>query len=110
MLEVIGPDRQVVLARELTKRYEEFIRGNLQDVNEWISENEVRGEFVIILDRNLNPEVEDQSWEKLSVSDHVDFILKTEDIKTNEAIKRVAKLRGLAKQEVYQIYHNLKES
>ena len=57
MLEVLG-NRKVVLCRELTKKFEEFIRGNLEEVMEWANTSEIRGEFVIILDGNHNEQVE----------------------------------------------------
>ncbi len=45
----MGDDRRVVLARELTKRYEEFLRGTTQELVEWAKDNEIRGEFVVMI-------------------------------------------------------------
>lgn len=108
MVTVIGPERQVVLARELTKRYEEFIRGSLAEVSEWAQTNEIRGEFVMILAGNDNPEevVVNKPTDDLSIKDYV-LTLIEQGNKTNDAIKIVAKERGLKKQQVYNIYHEL---
>lgn len=108
MITIIGPERQVVLARELTKRYEEFIRGTLAEVSEWAQSNEIRGEFVMILAGNDNPEILTQAkdTDNLSISEYVDTLI-SQGNKTNDAIKLVAKDRGLKKQQVYNIYHEI---
>ncbi|MCI1276156.1 16S rRNA (cytidine(1402)-2'-O)-methyltransferase [Pediococcus acidilactici] len=105
---VMGTERQMVLARELTKRYEEFIRGSVAEVQEWIASTEIRGEFVVMVAGNPHPQaVENQDWESLTINEHVQKIIDEEKVKPTIAIKQVAKLRGLAKQEVYDIYHQL---
>ena len=110
IVKVLGPDRKITLARELTKKYEEFVRGTGEQILEWTTNENVRGEFVIIVQGNSNPkkEVEDASWENLSISAHVQEVINQTKVKPTIAIKQVAKLRGLSKQEVYDIYHNLK--
>lgn len=57
MADVFGPDRRVVLCRELTKRYEEFLRGTLLDALKFAEEDEVRGEFVMIVEGNSHVEM-----------------------------------------------------
>ncbi|MCM0598708.1 16S rRNA (cytidine(1402)-2'-O)-methyltransferase [Periweissella fabalis] len=108
MIAVIGAERQVVLARELTKRYEEFIRGSLAEVSQWAQENEIRGEFVMILAGNENPELDTKinETDDLSIVDYVNQLINQGN-KPNDAIKVVAKNRGLKKQQVYNIYHEL---
>jgi 16S rRNA (cytidine1402-2'-O)-methyltransferase len=106
--EVLGENRQVVLARELTKRYEEFIRGTAVEVQAWLAENEIRGEFVMMVEGNAHPQATvENDWESLSIVEHVQKIVDDEQVKPTIAIKQVAKLRGLSKQEVYDIYHEL---
>ncbi len=55
MAEVFGNERRVVLARELTKRYEEFTRGTLAEVTAWLEDHQPRGEFVILVAGNEHP-------------------------------------------------------
>lgn len=106
--ESFGKTRQMVLARELTKRYEEFIRGTIEEVQEWLSESEIRGEFVVMVEGNEHPTVTTgNDWDALTISEHVQKIIDDEQVKPTIAIKQVAKLRGLMKQEVYDIYHQL---
>lgn len=107
-LELVLGNRKIVLARELTKKFEEFLRGTIQEMVVWANENEIRGEFCIIIEGNLNPSVEnDESsyWQELSVVEHVDYIIEEKEINSKEAIKEVAKIRGLPKRDVYQQYH-----
>lgn len=99
-------DRQVVLARELTKKFEEFLRGSMTEAVAWAEQTELRGEFCIIIEGTQIEEVEERApWEDLSITEHVDFIIEETQIPSKEAIKEVAKLRGISKRDVYQEYH-----
>lgn len=108
MVAILGGERQAVLCRELTKKFEEFLRGNLQELLTWASDNEVRGEFVVIVEGNQQEERLTESLPEMSVEDQVANLISTGE-KPNDAIKQVAKLRGLKKQDVYNNYHHLKE-
>lgn len=55
LIEVMGPDRQVSVARELTKIHEENVRGTLQEVLDYFSQKEVKGEIVIIVESGNRP-------------------------------------------------------
>ena len=105
MVTIIGPERPVVLARELTKRYEEFIRGSLAEVLAWAQTDQVRGEFVILLAGH--PGDDDKSSE--ITENPIDQIkhLIDQGEKVNTAIKLVAKKRGLNRQALYREFHNL---
>lgn len=107
---VLGDTRKVVLCRELTKRYEEFIRGTLSEVLEWSQASEIRGEFCLIVEGNsegsLFPE-EDTSWNTLTIQEHVQLMMEEHNLRSKEAIKVVAKIRELKKQEVYAAYHEI---
>ncbi|GHP15187.1 ribosomal RNA small subunit methyltransferase I [Lentilactobacillus fungorum] len=108
LIEQFGPDRQVALCRELTKKHEEFIRGDLAAVFEWANSVEIRGEFVIIVAGNHNPKSDGQDpLAGMTMSQQVDFHIKN-GLKVNEAIKRVAKDHHLRKQVVYNEYHDIK--
>jgi len=101
--DVLG-NRPVVLGRELTKRYEEFSRGKLSDAIILFSENEPRGEYVLLVgghEGELEGDlVEKPWWDGLSLSEHVERVVET-GVSSKEAVKLVAKERGLQKREVY---------
>ncbi|GMA69669.1 ribosomal RNA small subunit methyltransferase I [Leuconostoc litchii] len=103
---VMGDERKVVLARELTKRYEEFIRGTIGEIVLWAQSNEIRGEFVVMIDgfHGIVQVSDDQS--NLSVQEAVTLLIE-KGLKPNAAIKQVSKERGLDRQTVYADYHEL---
>lgn len=103
--EVLG-NRQMAICRELTKKFEEFIRGTTSELVEWSTQGEVRGEFCIIIEGNKEETVEEESWwESLSIPQHVEHYITVKGQTSKEAIKEVAKDRSLQKREVYQAYH-----
>lgn len=106
-MQTIFGNRRVVMARELTKKFEEFLRGTLDEAIEWANNNEIRGEFCLVVEGNINGEDEEEEnwWDQLSIIEHIDQLISNEKLSTKEAIKEVAKVRGLAKREVYQQYH-----
>lgn len=107
MIEIMG-DRNIVLARELTKKYEEFLRGTTSQAVEWASNNDIRGEFCIVLEGNKREqleEVEAPYWSEFTVIEHVDFLINEQNYSSKDAIKQVAKERGMNKRDVYQMYH-----
>ncbi len=106
MSSVLG-NRNITLCRELTKKFEEFIRGTVEEVIEWSIHNEIRGEFCIIVQGNENQLVDEEQkwWETLSVIDHVNTYIEKDGLASKEAIKQTAKDRGIPKREVYQEYH-----
>lgn len=108
-MEAILGDRRIVLARELTKKFEEFLRGTLAEAVEWSQKEEIRGEFCIVLEGNSSVEEEEHEeayWQNMSIVEHVDFIINQSNITSKEAIKEVAKLRKVAKRDVYNEYHS----
>ncbi|WP_155287124.1 16S rRNA (cytidine(1402)-2'-O)-methyltransferase [Lacticaseibacillus zhaodongensis] len=107
MITAFGADRQAVLARELTKRYEEFARGTLEELT--IQAQEPRGEYVILV--APGPAEEDAAVEaanELPLREEIDQLI-AKGMKPNAAIKVVAKDRGLQRQDVYAEYHEFKE-
>lgn len=106
MEEVIGSDREIVLARELTKKFEEFLRGTIGEALIWANEQEIRGEFCIVLKGyEGEEETPDLWWSDLSLTNHVEQLMEMKGISSKEAIKEVAALRGMSKRDVYQEYH-----
>ncbi|MEG0449564.1 MAG: 16S rRNA (cytidine(1402)-2'-O)-methyltransferase [Lysinibacillus sp.] len=108
-MEMVLGERRVVLARELTKKFEEFLRGTLAEAVEWSQTSEIRGEFCIVLEGNqhaLEEESEEVYWAAMSVEEHVDYIIEEKGIHSKEAIKEVSKLRQVAKRDIYNEYHS----
>lgn len=95
--EILG-HRQVVLARELTKIHEEFIRGSAEELSK-IIEN-IKGEIVLIIEKN-NEEKEDNVFESLTLEEHYNMYEKQGYTK-KEIIKKIAKDRNVNKNEIYK--------
>ena len=97
---ILGNNRKMSISREISKKYEEIYRGTIEElVNK---KNEYKGELVLVIEGNKNI----IEYKNLTVVEHVNLYL--EDGKNvMEAIKIVAKERGMKKSEVYDLYHNL---
>jgi 16S rRNA (cytidine1402-2'-O)-methyltransferase len=99
-------DRQIVLCRELTKKYEEFIRGSLIEVIQWAKNEEIRGEFCLIVEGGEPAENDIEAWwRNLTVVEHVDHYINMKELAVKDAVKQAAADRQLPKREVYQAYH-----
>jgi 16S rRNA (cytidine1402-2'-O)-methyltransferase len=94
-----GAHARVVLARELTKLHEEFLRGTVAEVRAALSERDrMRGEMVLLLDAQPSAE----SAPAASVKDRVAALEREEGLAEKDALKRIAKERGLSKSDVYR--------
>ena len=93
--EVLGPDRQVAMCRELTKKFEEVVRGSLADLAEKYQEQPVKGEIVLVIDRGAK-KVADVNTLEAALMD----ALETMSIKDASAF--VAEKLDLPKRKVYQ--------
>ncbi|MBG9820312.1 16S rRNA (cytidine(1402)-2'-O)-methyltransferase [Bacillus safensis] len=106
MKEVWG-NRNIAITRELTKKFEEFIRGDLESVLTWAAENQIRGEFCLVVQGNDQAEEElneEAWWTSLSEKEHVIHYIE-EGLTSKEAIKRTAVERGVPKRTIYDAYH-----
>ncbi|WP_285769303.1 16S rRNA (cytidine(1402)-2'-O)-methyltransferase [Peribacillus sp. SI8-4] len=106
MQEILG-ERNIVLCRELTKKFEEFIRGTISEALTWATETEIRGEFCLIIEGGQSPEDEASEawWSELDLIGHVNHYIEAEQYTSKDAIKQVAKDRDIQKRDVYQAYH-----
>lgn len=96
---VWGEEAQVVLARELTKVHEEFLRGTVAEVRAALAERDrVRGEMVLLLD--AVPEAKAAVAE--SVSERVAALAREEGLDERDALKRIARERGISKSDAYR--------
>lgn len=100
MLDILG-DRKICLAKELTKRYEEFIRGNISEIIEIC--DELKGEMVIVVEAGQKEEV---SVSPQLLKKKIDQMI-SEGYSTKDAIKSVAKEYGISKNDLYNDYHGL---
>ncbi|MGM9945042.1 MAG: 16S rRNA (cytidine(1402)-2'-O)-methyltransferase [Lysinibacillus sp.] len=106
-LHLVLGNRRIVLARELTKKFEEFLRGTIEEAIEWGESNEIRGEFVVVVEGNTSGEIEEEenAWTSMTIVEHINYIIEETNVSSKEAIKEVAKLRGLPKRDVYNEFH-----
>jgi 16S rRNA (cytidine1402-2'-O)-methyltransferase len=108
LLDVLG-SRRAVVARELTKMHEEFVRGNLQELFDRYAEAEVLGEITIVVE---GAEKVDRSgperWLGVSIEDQLQILMREQGLPKTEAVKAVAKLRDLPREVVYEIAKDIK--
>lgn len=102
MLEIFG-NRKIVLARELTKIHEEFIRNNISNILDNI--DEIKGEFVILVEGTEKINEEKNFLNSLSLEEHYKYYLN-KNLDKKEIIKKIAKDRGKNKNEIYQYFIN----
>lgn len=102
VLEVLG-DRKIVLAKELTKIHETFIRGTVSEILENIET--IKGEFVILVEGSevSSKEINKKKLGELSLEEHYEMY-ETQGFAKKEIIKKIAKDRGTNKNEVYQYF------
>lgn len=103
----LGEDAPLVIGRELTKRYEEYIRGYAQEVSKHLVNREIKGEIVLLIEGGQMINQQQEEMELLSYKEHVELVMSTKGIQAKDAIKEVAKIRQVKKQEVYNAYHGI---
>lgn len=100
MVAEFGPERPVVLARELTKLFEEFWRGTLAEAQQHVAIHEPRGEFVILVG---GAPIEQRAWDDEHIRQAL-RALQAEGITGAKAVKQVARQSGRARNEVYDLW------
>jgi 16S rRNA (cytidine1402-2'-O)-methyltransferase len=103
LIQTIKPDCQLAVARELTKKFEEIIRGTATTLLEYWKNFHPKGEMVLLFAPSSSST--EQDWSHMSPEEHVHFIQETYQLTLKEAIKIVADLRGLHKRALYQVIH-----
>ena len=108
MLAVYPETHPVVLCRELTKIHEEYLRGTIRELLDYLSEHEIKGECCLLIGGgNELSASQNQELASLSIEEHVLYLMENNQLSSKEAIKEVAKVRGIKKQEVYKEFHDL---
>lgn len=103
LFEALG-ERDMTLCKELTKRHERAYRMKISEAIAYFKEEAPRGEFVLLIEGKSIAEIEEErqkQWEKLSVLEHMEVYL-SKGLTKKEAMKEVAKDRGVSKREIYQ--------
>lgn len=97
-------DRKITLCRELTKLHETIQLMTISSAITYYRENQPKGEYVMVISGRTLKELEEekqQSWEKISLNEHMDIYL-SKGFDKKDAMKKVAKDRGISKRDVYQ--------
>jgi 16S rRNA (cytidine1402-2'-O)-methyltransferase len=105
VVDVLGTDRHVVIARELTKLHEEFLRGRAGEVLETLKSREgVKGEITLLIGKAEEGEVRVATGAsaRFSLRQRVEQIMGEEKVDEKAALKKVAKERGISKSEAYR--------
>ncbi len=104
LAQALGTDRRISLCRELTKKHEEVIRTTLGDAIAKYEAEEPRGEYVLVIEGKdpaaIQAETE-ASWNEMPLADHMQHYLD-QGMPEKDAMKQVAKDRGISKRDVYQ--------
>lgn len=107
IMNTFGGNRRMALARELTKRYEHFVRGSVSECLAYVQEHPPLGEYCIVLegigeDEAAAAEAGQAWWQPLSEEEHVAHYEREQLISRKEAMKLAAKDRGVSRRDIYQ--------
>ena len=111
VVEVLGKDRHLVIAREVTKLHEEFLRGRAGEVLETLKARDgVKGEITLLIGKadEEDSRVETGALARLGVRQRVEQIMAEEKVDEKAALKKVAKERGISKSEAYREWQRRK--
>jgi 16S rRNA (cytidine1402-2'-O)-methyltransferase len=100
VMAVFGDAQPVVVAREITKLHEEFLRGTVAGVHGSLAARDVvRGEMVLLF-----APAEERAVATATLAEAVEALMRSESLKEKDALKRVARERGIGKSEAYREY------
>lgn len=110
LYEALG-DRRITICRELTKKYETAFRTTFSGALAHYEAEEPKGECVIVVEGKSHEEIQkekEQAWETMPIEEHMEKYL-SQGMEKKEAMKQVAKDRGIRKRDVYQYLMNLED-
>lgn len=105
IVSIFGPQQPIVIARELTKLHEEFLRGTAAEILATLTaRTSIRGEIVLLIDATHHPatSLAASNAQTLRLADEVASLMNSENLSEKDALKRVAKSRGIGKSEAYR--------
>lgn len=103
-LEAVLGDRKITICRELTKKHEEACQSTIRGMIDKYSNTEPKGEYVLVIEgKSFEEKVKEevQDWMSLSVEEHMNYYLE-QGVDKKEAMKKVAKDRGVSKRDIYK--------
>lgn len=104
LAEVLGAARRLTVCRELTKKHETAFCTTFEEAVPFYEANEPKGECVLVIEGKSREAIrreEQDKWEQMSIQEHMEYYLD-QGIEKKEAMKRVAKDRGVGKREIYR--------
>ena len=105
LADTVGRERKIAVCKELTKRHETRLGMTLAEAVDFYEENEPKGEFVLVLegaDPKEQKEQEQQQWQQMPLQEHMDRYI-SQGLSKKDAMKAVAKDRGMQKREIYNL-------
>lgn len=105
---VLGKERKLTVCREITKRFEEKYQATLEEAIVRFKNDEPKGEFALVIEGKSYEAIKQEkisAWEEMSLEEHMDYY-ESQGKDRKEAMKLVAKDRGISKRDVYQALLN----
>lgn len=105
LTEHLGCERKAAICKELTKKHETVYRSTLGEAVTYYENNEPRGEYVIVIEGKSRQEIikeEQDAWKEMTVEEHLEYYINN-GVDKKEALKLVAKDRGVSKREIYNL-------
>lgn len=105
LMSVLGEERRIAVCKELTKKHEMVFRSTIKEAADYYASNEPKGEYVLViegLDRDVIVREKQEEWQKMTVDEHMEYYIG-QGIDKKEAMKMVAKDRGVTKREIYNL-------
>ncbi|MCF7890199.1 16S rRNA (cytidine(1402)-2'-O)-methyltransferase [Candidatus Bipolaricaulota bacterium] len=105
LLDEVLPERSITVCRELTKEFEQTIKGTPAEVLESLSEGELKGEFTIVIRGATEEEAaraRREEYEDVPIEDQYEGLKKLKGLSRKEAMKELARIRGVSKRDIYE--------
>ena len=99
----LAPTRRIAVARELTKKFEQIVRGTAQEVADHFREQKARGECVIVMEGSTEPLERSRGDTKPNANQLVDRLMREEGMSKKDAMRKAASKLGVSRREVYKM-------
>ena len=101
-LEILG-EREIVVAREVTKVHEEFLRGTIGHTIEYLKRRPVKGEITVLIGLHTGPDAPEGAARAASIISEIQAVMAGSKVDERAALKIVARARGVSKSEAYRL-------